>query len=307
MDFRTLRAFVEVVRQGGFSQAAKTVFATQSTVSKAVKQLEEEIGAPLLERMGHRTRLTDIGEVVYPRAVRLLADRADLLAELDELRGLKRGVLRLGLPPVGSSSIFAPLLARYRSRYPGVDVRLAEHGGDELMELVRSGDLELAANLFVEVEDLEWQDVRREPLIAIMSADHPQARASSIDIAALRNVPFLLFAEGFAINRLILNACRRHGFEPLVAARSSQVEFLIELAASGLGVTFVPRTLADHVHGPRTHALLLAEPDTEWRLTMLWRKGAYLSQAARAWLELARSPEARTLQAKIPKSNSKKS
>jgi DNA-binding transcriptional LysR family regulator len=147
MDFRTLRAFVEVVRQGGFSQAAKTVFATQSTVSKAVKQLEEEIGAPLLERMGHRTRLTDLGEVVYPRAVRLLADRSDLLAELDELRGLKRGRLRLGLPPVASSSIFAPLLARYRSHYPGIDVRLTEHGGDELMELVRSGDLELAATL----------------------------------------------------------------------------------------------------------------------------------------------------------------
>jgi DNA-binding transcriptional LysR family regulator len=92
MDFRTLRAFVEVVRQGGFSQAAKTVFATQSTVSKAVKQLEDEIGAPLLDRIGHRTQLTDLGELVYLRAVRLLADRNDLLAELEELRGLKRGV-----------------------------------------------------------------------------------------------------------------------------------------------------------------------------------------------------------------------
>src|SRR6202045_565440 len=95
MELRTLRAFVEVVRQGGFSQAAKTVFATQSTVSKAVKQLEDEIGVPLLDRIGHRTRLTDAGEIVYPRAVRLLTDRDDLVAELDELRGLKRGMLRL--------------------------------------------------------------------------------------------------------------------------------------------------------------------------------------------------------------------
>jgi len=288
MDFRTLRAFVEVVRQGGFSHAAKTVFATQSTVSKAVKQLEEEIGAPLLERMGHRTRLTDIGEVVYPRAVRLLADRTDLLSELDELRGLKRGTLRLGLPPVGSSSIFAPLLARYRSRYPGVDIRLTEHGGDELMELVRSGDLELAVSLFAETEDLEWQDVRREPLVAVLAADHPLARASSTDIAALKGDPFLLFAEGFAINRLILSACRRHGFDPLVAARSSQVDFLIELAASGVGVAFVPRMLAEGVQTARVRAPLLTEPETEWRLGMLWRKGAYLSHAARAWLEITR-------------------
>src|SRR5690349_14851255 len=111
MELRTLRAFVEVVRQGGFSQAAKTVHATQSTVSKAVKQLEDEIGMPLLDRIGHRTRLTTAGEIVYPRAVRLLAERDDLIAELEELRGLKRGCLRLGLPPVGSSTLFAPLFA----------------------------------------------------------------------------------------------------------------------------------------------------------------------------------------------------
>jgi len=290
MEFRTLRAFVEVVRQGGFSRAAKMVYATQSTVSKAVKQLEEEIGAPLLERLGHRTQLTDLGEAVYPRAVRLLADRADLLSELDELRGLKRGTLRLGLPPVASSSIFAPLLARYRSLYPGIDVRLTEHGGDELMELVRSGDLELAANLLPDTADLEWQDVRREPLVAVVAAAHPLAGASSTDIAALKNDPFILFAEGFAINRLIAGACSRRGFEPVIAARSSQVDFLIQLAASGVGVAFIPRMLVEHAPGARIRALLLTDPDMEWRLTMVWRRGGYLSHAARAWLEMAREP-----------------
>ncbi|TWB39547.1 LysR family transcriptional regulator [Nitrospirillum pindoramense] len=290
MELRNLRVFVEVVRQGGFSNAAKTVFATQSTVSKAVKQLEEEIGAPLLERLGHRVRLTDLGEAVYPRAVRLLADRADLLSELDELRGLKRGTLRLGLPPVASSSIFAPLLVRYRRLYPGIDVRLIEHGGDELMERVRSGDLDLAASLRPETDDLEWQDVKREPLVAVLAADHPLAQASSTDIAALRDVPFILFAEGFAINRLIGNACRRRGVEPVVAARSSQVDFLMELAAAGLGVAFLPRVLAEHRPHTRIRALLLTEPETEWRLTMIWRQGGYLPHAARAWLDMARQP-----------------
>jgi len=289
MDFRTLRAFVEVVRQGGFSQAAKTIFATQSTVSKAVRQLEEEIGSPLLERLGHRTRLTDIGEVVYPRAMRLLADRSDLMAELDELRGLQRGSLRLGLPPVGSSTIFAPLLAEFRRRYPGIEIRLTEHGGDELLELVRSGDLELAANLFVEADDLEWQDVKREPLVAVLAAGHRLAKATAIEIAAIRDEPFILFAEGFAINRLIANACRRRGFEPQVAARSSQVDFLVELAAAGVGVAFMPSMLAEQVRRAKVRMPLLAEPETEWRLAMLWRKGAYLSHAARAWLEIARS------------------
>lgn len=288
MDFRTLRAFVEVVRQGGFSQAARTVNATQSTVSKAVRQLEDEIGAPLLERLGHRTRLTDLGEIVYPRAVRLLADRRDLMLELDEVRGLTRGTLRLGLPPVGSSSIFAPLLARFRARYPEIEVRLTEHGGDQLADLVRTGDLELAAALAPHSDEFDWQDVRRGPLVALVATDHPLARRRATDLAALRDEPFVLFAEGFAINRLIAEACQRSGFAPVVAARSSQVDFLIELAASGLGVAFLPRELARHAPVARVRPLLLTDPGTEWRLTLIWRRGAYLSHAARAWLDMAK-------------------
>jgi DNA-binding transcriptional LysR family regulator len=70
IELRALRAFVEVVRQGGFSQAAKVIFATQSTVSKSVKQLEAEIGAPLLDRHAHPSRLTPAGDIVYRRPSR---------------------------------------------------------------------------------------------------------------------------------------------------------------------------------------------------------------------------------------------
>ena len=164
MELRTLRAFVEVVRQGGFTQAAKKVFATQSTVSKAIKHLEDEIGVPVLDRIGHRTKLTAAGEIVYQRALRMLAERNDLMAELDDLRGLKGGTLRLGLPPVGSSMLFAPLFATYHNRYPGIEIRLVEHGGQRLEELLLSGEIELAASLLPVSGSIEWQDVRREPL-----------------------------------------------------------------------------------------------------------------------------------------------
>src|SRR6266403_581035 len=160
MELRTLRAFVEVVRQGGFTQAAKKVFATQSTVSKAIKHLKDEIGVPLLDRIGHRSKLTAAGEIVYQRALRMLAERNDLIAELDELRGLKRGTLRLGFPPVGSSTLFAPLFALYRSRYPGIDIRLVEqHGSERLEEILLSGEIDLAASLLPVSDELEWQDV----------------------------------------------------------------------------------------------------------------------------------------------------
>ena len=286
MELRNLRAFVEVVRQGGFSQAAKTVFATQSTVSKAVRHLENELGAPLLDRIGHRSTLTAVGEVVYRRALRMLAERDDLITELDDLRGLQRGTLRLGLPPVGSSTLFAPLFAIYRQRYPGVDIRLIEHGADRLEEFLRAGEIELAASLLPAAADFLWQPVRSEPMTVLMPRGQAGPLRRSISLAALKDLPFVLFEEGFAINRMILDLCRSQGFEPQVVARSSQIDFIVELVSAGLGVAFLPRMIAVQQSRPSIQQAQLREPRTQWRLAMMWRREAYLSHAARAWLQL---------------------
>jgi DNA-binding transcriptional LysR family regulator len=288
MEIRTLRAFVEVVRRGGFSQAAKTVFATQSTVSKAVKQLEDEIGFPLLDRIGHRSKLTSAGEVVYRRALRLLAERDDLMAEIEELRGLKRGILRLGLPAMASNILFAPLFAAYRRRYPSVEIHLVEHGAVRLEELLLAGEIELGASLLPVPEGFDTQDVRREPLVALLPEKQPLSRKKSLGLVDLRHLPFILFETDFAITRIILDACRQHGFEPTIAVRGSQIDLVTELVAAGMGVAFLPRMIAAQCSHPRVRRVLLAEPNTEWHMAIIWRRGSYLSHAANAWLQLAR-------------------
>lgn len=287
MELRTLRTYVEVVRQGGFSQAAKVVFATQSTVSKAVKQLEDEIGVPLLDRIGHHCVLTVAGEVVYRRALKILAERDDLVAELDELRGLKRGTLRLGLPAL-SSNTFAPLFAIYRKRYPGIDIRLTEHGSEQLEGILRSGEIDIGVSLLPVSDDFEWQEVQSGPLTVLVPAGHALARKKTVDLDNLKDLPFLLFNQGFAMSRLILDACRRRGFEPTVAVRSSQVDFVVELVATGLGIAFLPRMIAEKLNHPSVCHILLAEPETQWTMVMIWRRGAYLSHAAQAWLDVWR-------------------
>ncbi len=287
MDLRTLRAFVEVVRQGGFSQAAKTVFATQSTISKAVRQLEEELGLPLLDRIGHRSNMTAAGQIVFRRAVAMLAERDDLIAELDELRGLKRGVLRLGLPAIGSHTLFAPMFTVYRSRYPGIDIRLVEQGSKRLEELVLDGELDLAASLLPVPAEFAWQEVRHEPLDLLVCADHPLSGRGRVALAELAAEPFILFGEGFALNPIILEACRRSGFQPAVVTRSSQIDFIIELVASGLGIGFLPRMIARQRHHDGVRHMAVADHGMDWHIALIWRKGSYLPHAARAWVDLA--------------------
>ncbi|MFG1181219.1 LysR family transcriptional regulator [Xanthobacter versatilis] len=288
MEFRPLRSFVEVVRQGGFSQAAKAVLTSQSAVSKAVKQLEAEVGVPLLDRMGHRSVLTPAGEVVYRRAVKLLADRADLLAELDEIRGLRRGVLRLGLLPACSSVPFTPLLALYRQRFPEIEVRLVERDSAQLEDDLRTGDIDIAGTLLPISPEFDFEPLRREPLVAVLPSGHPLATQAEIRLADLRDTPFIMLESGLALHRIVLDASRRAGFVPAIAARSSQIDFTMELVAAGLGVAFLPRMIAAQRHDAAVCQVPLAEPDLEWSMAMAWRRGAYLSDAASAWLALVR-------------------
>ena len=286
MDLRNLRLFVEVVRQGGFSRAAKTAFATQSTISKSVKQIEDEIGLPLIDRAAPGIQLTDAGQVVYGRAVTMLAERDDLWGELTELRGLQSGQLRIGLPPVGANLLFAPLFAHYARDYPGIEVRLVEQGSTRLAELVLAGDIELGGGLLPVSDEFQWQSVRLEPIDVLVSASHPLAGRSQIAMAELARQPLILFGEGFTLNTIIQNACARSGFTPQVVSRSTQMDFIVELVACGLGLGFLPRLIAQEKHHHGVCCIPVDDPCMVWHMAMIWRRGGYLSFAARAWLDL---------------------
>ncbi|WP_147818664.1 LysR family transcriptional regulator [Salidesulfovibrio onnuriiensis] len=288
MEFRKIQLFVEVVRQQGFARAAAVACCTQSAVSKAVRQLEDEVGVPLLNRGGKGGALTAAGEAVYARGLRMLAERDDLLEEIDAIRGIRKGRLSVGIPRIGSSTLFAPIFALYRERYPDIDIRLVEHGADRLREALHTGEVELAASLLPVSGEYRWHSLRREPLAALVPCGSPLAGGGSVCLADLKDMPFILFAEGFSLNRIIVDACRRSGFEPRVVARSSQIRFICELVAAGLGVAFLPRMVAERRRVPGLDILPLAEEHTDWHTAVIWREGTFLSHAAAAWLEVVR-------------------
>lgn len=288
MELRNLRALVEVARRGGFSAAARTLYLSQPTVSKAVRQLEEELDEELFFRHGDGIRLTEAGEVVFARAEAMLAEREHMLAELAELRGLYRGRLRLGLPLFGSARLFAPLFATFRGRFPGVEIELTEQGSAWLEEAVLAGHLELAVSLLPVSPALSWQPVRDDPLMALIGADHALHARPVVRLNELAGTPFILFEHGFLLNSRIEAACQRRGFSPRLAARSSQMDFIVSLVAAGLGVALLPRVMTEGRDLGPVRAILLDDADLRWRAALIWRHGARLSPPAKAWLALAR-------------------
>jgi len=148
--------------------------------------------------------------------------------------------------------------------------------------------VDLAALLIPIDETFAYQQVRNEPLVAVLPGAHSLSQRKRINFSDLADSPFILFEEGFALNALIMAACDRRAIVPRVTARSGQIDFIADLVAAGLGVAFLPRMLAQKHKHAGIALVPLEEPDTDWNIALAWRAGAHLPPAAIAWLELAK-------------------
>ena len=287
LDLRRIRFFVEVVRQGGFSPAAKVLFATQSAVSKAVKLLESELGLRLLDRVGTRVQLTDAGHVVFERGVKLLAAAAELRQELAELDGLPSQTLRIGFGRMGTSALLARTIEEFRRRFPRVKMDLQVYGRRELVARMHAGDFDLVVSPDTLPEEFGGEVVLRDRLVALLPGAHPLAGRETLSLQDLHGMPLILFEDGSSANALLLQEFARAGSRPEVVACSSQVELLFELVDAGVGAAFMPGLLEASRPHRRVQARALQPPGLPWTVRVAWRREGIPSTAARAWVEIA--------------------
>ncbi|CAB3695309.1 LysR family transcriptional regulator [Achromobacter denitrificans] len=287
MDVRALRYFVETVRHASFTQAAKALFVTQSTVSKMIRQLEEEAGTPLLIRDGHTARPTDTGRVMYQRGLQVLETMRQLSEELRQTTDLRRGELEVGIPPM-INLLFTPVVKRFRERHPGIHLTLREGTGQAVEGLVASGELEVGATILPIAPDggLIAQPFGSYPIWVIGPPDAPWAGKTSLPLSALRDARLLIPTDDFAITRRLRQAFADAGFQPGIAAQSAHWDFLVAMASAGLGVALLPEPLMQRMKTRGLSTAKLAKSGMQWEVGHIWQQSGYLSFAARAWLEV---------------------
>ena len=293
MDIRALRYFVELVREKSFTRASEKLFVTQPTISKMIRNMEEELGQPLLNREGHSFTLTDSGQVLFAHGQLILAQMQQLEAELADLQSLQHGRLALGIPPM-VSHVYADLIRAYRSRYPKVELSIVEYGGRRIEQAVLEGELDLAITMLPTREEgvLSALELDCYP-IQVVLPDLPRWRGDSeIRLADLQEEPFLLYTQAFTLSERLEQACQQAGFVPQVAARSSQWDFLTAMVRSGMGVAFLPEPICRRLT-PDGLVLRPLLPELSWRLGVIWPAKRYLSRTAEAWLALCREQGAR--------------
>jgi DNA-binding transcriptional LysR family regulator len=289
MDVHALRIFVEVVRQQGFTRAGRALHVTQPAVSKVVKALEEELGAPLLVRQRRRVRLTDAGRIVLARAQGVIDSLRVMEEEVVELSALRRGRLRIGTPPIVGVAFLPPLLAEFHRAHPGIALELREEGSHHIEALVMNHELDVGAVVLpTDERAFGTLPIVRDELRAVLHPDHPLARRRSLALRELADTPFVLYRPEFALHGHILEACRRSGFAPTVVSESSHWDFIVAMVAANIGGALLPSTICRRLDRREVRTVRMTEPVIPWNVALVWRRDRALPPATRAWLDLAR-------------------
>jgi DNA-binding transcriptional LysR family regulator len=287
MDVQALRCFVEVARHQNFTRAGQALHLSQPAVSKTVKALEERLGTTLLLRERRRVLLTDAGRLVLDRAQGVLDALRGLEVEVQEFAGLKRGRLRLGLPPMAALAL-APLLSEFRRAHPAIRLELREGGSRAIEALVRDRDIDVGAVVLpTDQATFEIHPFVHDRLRVVVHPDHPLARRRQVAVRDLAGSPLVLYHPEFALHGHILDACRRGGIEPEVVGESAHWDLIVALVASDLGVAFLPETICRRLDRRQVRHLPLAGEPIPWDVALVWRRDRHLPPATRAFLGLA--------------------
>ncbi len=256
MDIRQLEYFVAVVETANFTRAAERVHISQSGVSAQIRQLERELGQPLLDRSGKTVRLTDAGSVVLPHARAALASVAGIREAVDELAGLVHGHVSVGMVTACGVTVLFDQLAEFHQLHPGIDVTLTEDTSDRLVDDVLSGQLDLAlAGLAGDVPaGIASTVIADEPLVAAVATDDPWATRTTVPLAALQERALVCLPQGTGVRTAFDDACRAGGLQPRVALEASAPDAVAGLALRGLGVAILSESMAT-AHASELHSV----------------------------------------------------
>ncbi|MFN0225074.1 MULTISPECIES: LysR substrate-binding domain-containing protein [Paenibacillus] len=286
MDLRHLTYFVAVAEEGSFTQAARRLHITQPSLSKMVRLLEEDLGAQLIDRSAKQIQLTDAGLRILQSAKGILQSVESMASELEEVVSLKKGTLRLGIPPMIGGYFLPSIIESFLTEYGQIRLQVMEQGGKSLEQDVLQGELDFSM-VILPVKDEDKFHILpciNQDLYLVVHAQHRLAARDAVRLRDLEQEGFILFREDFTLHHLIKEQCRTAGFEPRVVFESSQWDFMTEMVAAKYGITLLPEGVCRGLDPRRFASIPVVHPSIPWQLSMIWRKDKYISFAAQEWI-----------------------
>jgi DNA-binding transcriptional LysR family regulator len=288
MDTDLLKTFVTVAEARSFSKAARTLYSTQSTVSRQIARLEDMLDARLFVRYGRHVELTVAGELLLPLAHAIVTRTEDAIGIIREQAGGGPSAVHFGAVPMVMAHILIPLLAPFIAAYPGMSIDLSEKDDAQLEEAVISGELDCGVMTPWGSSRVAAYHLLTEEILLVVPADHRLASRPTAPLDMVATETILIPRATLHVSNLIVEAFRRRGLAPRFSSRCNYPELNKELVRKGLGVAPMPKTLCSPAALEGLVALPFDEPIVR-DLNLIYPNDRPLSAAARALIAYIRT------------------
>ncbi|MDO6563020.1 LysR family transcriptional regulator [Amphritea sp. 1_MG-2023] len=283
MDIRSLRNFQMVAREANFTRAAKQLHLAQSAVSMSIKRLEEQLNLTLFHRTERRITLTDEGERLLLHADKILQAVTDAELEMQELTGLSRGQVRVGIPSMLGSYYLPEFLMGFRHSYPDIQLSVVEGGTSHIRQQIEQGELDIG----IVVDDgkpdeLEKIHLLQEEILVCVSADHPLAQQASVSYTEFLDEELVLFKEGFFHRQVTEQLAQNYQVKPKISFETNLIPLIQSVVRHGFGISALLRPAIDDA---QDLIGLPFETPLRFDLCIAWRQQSYLSRANQAFVD----------------------
>lgn len=271
MELRQIEYFLKVVDSGSFSSAAAELYISQSSLSKQVIALEDELGVQLFDRTKRKISLTPAGKSFVPDARNLKATYQSMLVNLAAYKTTPT-VSIVSIPVTAQYGIPA-YIASFKQAFPDAQLILEEREASTIPSLLDDHQFDLAflRDNFLDQTRYEHLDLIRDRFQVVLSRQHKLADRESVALTELSDENFIMLDKGTIVHELAVEACRRAGFEPRIFYASLRVESVLGMVASNNGVTLMMQKVFEyHIH-PKVVAIPLKE-EISSNLILTWRK-----------------------------------
>jgi LysR family transcriptional regulator, low CO2-responsive transcriptional regulator len=289
MDFDHLVTFVEIAKQGSFSRAGQKLYRSQPAVSAQIRQLEQEYGQKLFDRVGKSVRLTVAGETLLEYAGRLLTLRNESLRAVADQSTTPHGTLAIGANEATCLYVLPDIFAEYNRRFPGVQISVYRNFSHKVLEKVEDGTVDVGiVTMPVKSPSLKVHSIFRDRLVLMVNPSNPLATQKSVRTADVADQPLIFPKTGFT--RQVLDKHFRP-FRPRlrVSMELASVGMIKRFVVAGLGVSVISETFAqDEVRAGQAKLIPISDMEIWRELGIVYRRDRTLPRSASAFVALVR-------------------
>lgn len=241
MDLRGLQIFIEVAEQRSFTRAGALLGYSQPTISFQIRQLEQELGVPLFDRIGHTVSLTDAGRdaLVYAQKICNMSQEMTLGARRERK---VTGDIRIGMADSLCTPLVADDFAAFRESYPGVSMKIYNADTAGLLRMLDHNEVDLVCAMDIPVYNTAYVTANEEPVGVhfVLASSHPLTQKSSVKITELMELPFLLTEKDMSYRRVMDEKLAQLTLEVRPALETGRADVLCRLAEEGVGISLLP-------------------------------------------------------------------